>query len=334
MDPAALAGRLEAIDGRLIGTDAERRAALLCARELRDAGRRPRVETLWLRPRRALALALWAAAGVAASVVAVESPEVGLMIAGGAAIGALAEAAGLPLAALLQRRRATQNVVVAPRAEKPVRLVIAASLAAPRDGLLRRAGRLPPPIVLLLAGLAGVAACAAVRTGGADGTAIGVAQLLPSVLLIAVLGALLDAELAGPARPPTASGVGAAIAVAAALEAAPPQSLAVELVLAGGEPGLRAHVARHLSGLRPEEVVVLMLGPGTGPLRHATRHGRLRELAAALPGAEASKARRPRFGRRPAIALRGEPRALAAAALRLTSAIDREVAQGGARQGR
>ncbi|MDX6640987.1 MAG: hypothetical protein QOF12_1998, partial [Solirubrobacteraceae bacterium] len=34
MDPAALAGRLEAIEGRLAGTDAERRAAVLCAREL------------------------------------------------------------------------------------------------------------------------------------------------------------------------------------------------------------------------------------------------------------------------------------------------------------
>ncbi|MFL5843184.1 MAG: hypothetical protein ACJ762_00730, partial [Solirubrobacteraceae bacterium] len=62
-------------------------------------------------------------------------------------------------------------------------------------------------------------------------------------------------------------------------------------------------------------------------------HPRLAELAAALPGATPAVARSrtaarvARGARWPAIELRGEPRALAAAALRLISAVDAEIAQ-------
>lgn len=327
MDTAALAGRLEAIEGRLVGTDAERRAALLCAEVLRSAGRRPRLRTVWVRPRPRLALALLALIGVAGSVTAVSAPAVGLGLAAGAALATLAELAGVPVASLLQTRRATQNVVAAARGDRPVRLVLAASVAAPRDGLLERTRRVPRPAHLLLAGLAGIAACAGARLAGAEGAAIGAVQLVPSVLLIALLGALLDAELAGPARPASAAGPAAALALAAALDAQPPRNLAVEVLLTGGEPGLRAYVAEQRRLLAPEDVVVVLLEPGSGPIGHATRHRRLRELAAALPGAVPARQPGPRLRRWPAIALHGEPRSLAAAALWLVAAIDREVAQ-------
>ncbi|MCW2989935.1 MAG: hypothetical protein JWM73_529, partial [Solirubrobacterales bacterium] len=206
MDPRALAGRLEAIEGRVAGTDAERRAAALCAGELRAAGRRPRTQSLWIRPQRQGPRAVYAALGIAGSVIAVGNATVGLALAGAALLAVLLEAGGVPVLALLQSRRATQNVVAAPPAGVGDRalLVLSAAADAPRDSLLSRlesrpAWRaLPGAPGLLALGLAGVAACAGARLVGAEGTAVGVVQLLPSALLILLLGAFVDAALAGP----------------------------------------------------------------------------------------------------------------------------------------
>lgn len=359
MDPAALARRLEAVEGRLAGSDAERRAAALWAAEARAAGRRPRTTTLWVRPRRAAARALYALLGVAASVVAVPAPEVGLGLAVGALAAALLEAGGLPVLSLLQVRRATQNVVAAPSGERGSRvlLIVAAAVDAPRDSVLARLeharpGRRawPGPAAWLLLGLAGVAACAAARLAGAEGAGIGAVQLVPSVVLIVLLGAYAEAALAGPLRRCPAGGPAAAIAVAAALDAAPPRRLAVELVLAGaGAEGMRAHVAARRRELAAEDVVVLELRSGEGPVRAVVRagehlpvrlHPQLVALAEALPDAELATvtartpARVARAARWPAIALEGEARGLAGSALRLIAAIDRELAQAQAARGR
>ncbi len=63
-------------------TDAERRAALALAAELRDQGREPRVQTLWVHAAWWAPQALAAALGVAASVVGVGTPVAGLSLAG------------------------------------------------------------------------------------------------------------------------------------------------------------------------------------------------------------------------------------------------------------
>jgi hypothetical protein len=354
MDARALAGRLEAIEGRLAGSDAERRAAALCAAQLRDGGRRPRTQTLWMRPQREAPRAVYAALGLAGSLVAVGNPTVGLALIGGALLAVVLEAAGVPVLALLQTRRATQNVVAAPPAERGERvlLVLSAGADAPRDSLLGRLDRrvnrrlLPGPTGLLGLGLAAAAACAGARLAGAEGSAIGIAQLVPSALLILLLAGFLDAALAGPRRRAGAAGPAAALAAAAALDAQPPRALAVEVLIGGaseaGAHGMAAYVAARRRDIAPEDVVVVHLAAGTGPVRFVSHagehfpvglHPRLAELAAALPGARRgvsrtrSAARVARGARWPAIGLEGEPRALAAAVVRLVSSIDAEVAQ-------
>ena len=112
MDPAALARELAAISGRGACTDAERRAARLLARELRQRGRAPRSETVWVRPAWAPIWLLYAALGVAGSVVSVDHPIVATALVGVAALGALLDLGGRVRAlSILAPKRATQNVV-------------------------------------------------------------------------------------------------------------------------------------------------------------------------------------------------------------------------------
>lgn len=352
MDPAALARRLEAIEGRLAGTDAERRAAALCSDELRRSGRRPRTTTIWTHRQRQAPRAAYAALGITGSLVAVGNPTVGLALAATALLAVLLEAAGLPVLGLLQTRRATQNVIAAPPAERGSRalLILVASADVARDSLLRRLDRrltsrlIPGPTGLLAVALVGATACAGGRLAGAEGTLIGAAALVPAALLILLMAGFLDAALAGPVRPAGAAGAAAALTVAAALDAQPPRALAVEVVIGGageaGAPGMAAYVAARRKELDPEDVVVVELGSAGGPLRFASHagehlplrlHPRLAELAAALPGAQRtvtrtrSSARIARGVRWPATTLEGEPRALAAATLRLVAAVDAEV---------
>src|SRR4051794_41789450 len=117
MDPAALAAGIEAIDGRLAGTDAERRAAAACAAELRAAGRRPRTQTLWFRPQRMVPRAIESAAAVAGSIVSASHPTVGFGIAAGAPLGPAPEAARAPgLPPPVPRRAPPKRAAASPHA--------------------------------------------------------------------------------------------------------------------------------------------------------------------------------------------------------------------------
>ena len=351
MDPAALQARLEALGERPPCSEAERQVAVLCAGELRRTGRRPRVQTFWIRRQRSLPRAFYALLGVVGSVVAVSSPEVGLGLIAGALVALLLESAGVPVVALLQVRRATQNVVVPASAEpgERVRLVLTAAADGPRRSALTRLyelpalGRVPSAVALTAVMLIALAACAGARVAGAEGTAIGVVQLVPSIVLLLAAAAFLDDAFAPVER--GAAGVAAVVALASALEAEPPRALTVEVLIAGageaGAAGMSAYVRAQRRTLAPEEVVVVHLGNGGGPLRYLVSdgelipnrlHPRLIALASALPDARPARghgrsgARVARGARWPAIALEGGARPLAAAALRLISAIDRELA--------
>ena len=362
MDPAALAARIEAIDGRLAGSDAERRAAAACAAELRAAGRRPRTQTLWFRPQRMLPRALEAAAAVAASIVAASDPVVGFGIAAGALVVAALEAAGVPVLALLATRRATQNVVAASPTtdEERVLLVLAASVDAPRDSMLDRferrlrarlpargrASLVPGALGVHLFTLVAITAFAGARVAGADGVALGAAQLIPSTVAILLVGVFLEAGTAGPMQPAPGDGPAAAIAVARALDAAPPRNVDVEVLIAGagaaGAAGMRSYVRARRRRLDAERVVVLDLGSAGGPLRVITRdgeivgtalHPRLAELATEIAGPptagqgrSVSAARIARSARWPALALEGDQRMVARLVLRLVARVDAEVA--------
>src|SRR3954470_13530333 len=375
MDPAALAARIEAIDGRLAGTDAERRAAAACAAELRASGRRPRTQTLWFRPQRMVPRAIESAAAVAGSIVSASHPTGGFGIAAGALVVAALEAAGVPVLALLVARRATQNVVAAsPSADarahaaggrgSDLLLVLAANVDAPRDSVLDRferrlrarvpargrASLVPGALGVHLLTLVAITAFAGARVAGAEGVVLGAAQLIPSTVAILLVGAFLEAGTTGPMRAAPAGGPAVAATITRALDAAPPRHLDVEVLIAGagaaGAPGMRGYVRPRRRALAAEQVIVLELGSAAGPVRAIVRdgeiigtalHPRLAELATEVAGPRAagqgrrlSAARVARGAGWPALAVEGEPRALAAVALRLIAKVDAEV---GARTG-
>jgi hypothetical protein len=151
------------------------------------------------------------------------------------------------------------------------------------------------------------------RANGASGALVGVAQLIPTAALVLALALLLELATAGfgPAAGDNASGVGLTIALARALDAAPPRRLSVEVVLQGAGDGGMIGLQRHLRGrrheLKPANAIVLGIGPcGDGdpvwwtsdgsliPLRYLRRLG---GLAARLAGSETELGSRPHRGR-------------------------------------
>jgi hypothetical protein len=329
MDPAGIVDELAAIGGRGACTDAERRGARALARHLRAGGRRPRTETVWVRPQWAAIWLVHALLGVAGSVVSADRPEIGLGIAAAAALSGLGELTGrLRTVALLWPRRATQNVVSAPPDERaPVKLVIAAPYDAQRtasgagrplaalDARLRRAtgGRWPSPLGLLALSLVVVAGCAGARVGGVDATWLGAIQLVPTVVCILATAVLVDLALAEPTPGANANASAAAVALAlvAALDERPPHRLDVELVLAGagGGPalGMRGYVRARRRAATAERLAVLAIEPSAGgaprfwthdgPLLGTRLHPQLTRLGAEAGG-------RPHRGRGVSVALR------------------------------
>jgi hypothetical protein len=308
--------------GPLACSDAERRAARDFAARLRAAGRTVVVEPLWVRPAGAPALALCAAAGVAASVLSVDRPEVALALAVAALALALAELGPVPIVRRLTTyARATQNVLSAAASPKAVTLILVAATDRPRAGLLRRA-RIPAgPVTAAALGL--VAAFVAARVAfDVSGTLLGAAQLVPTAVLVLAVGGLVDAAVA-PAAPADEGAVEAVLATAGHLDAHPPHRLAVETVLAGAWPlGLRQRLGR--DHRRPEEVVLATVAPGPGNPRYATRHPALRAIAERVSDAQRG-GRAPRAGRRPAIAVTGASEPVAAFLVALAAGIDAEV---------
>lgn len=302
MSEVAAAERLGAT-----GTDAERRGARALADELRATGRRARLVPVWVRPAWWLVQALCASAGVAASVLAVDHPPAGLLL----ALAALALAA-LDLTRLQPLRRltiarATQNVVSPPPeagGEQPVTLVVTAAAHLPRRGLAARAPGGAMRWSLLA--LALVAACAGARLAGADGPWIGAVQLVPTVALLALVFAFVEEGVTRPRADESATR--AALEVVRALDAEPPERLGVAVVLAGGDDvqaaGLREWLrTRRARGLRPAQLALLHIEPCAagapvwwerdGILVRAALHPQLCAAAATVAAA------RPELGARP-----------------------------------
>lgn len=289
--------------GPLACTDAERRAALALAARLRSAGRAPRIEARWVRPGWPAWQALFAAAGVVGSVLSVEHPTTGLIVAGAALALSLAHGRGrLPLG----RARATQDVVAPATAPREVTLVVMAAVDRPRTAVLRR---VPAPLMWLHAALGLTAALAAIRVAGTEGIGLGAAQLVPAILLLVAVAVLLDAAVE-PAAEADATATDAAIELAARAPWA-------EVVLVGaGELGLSARLRAERRA--PQGVVLLWLEPARTPAWRSV-HPTLAAIAQgsgerlrgrALPGA----------GARPALALYGPGEALARTA---TGVVDR-----------
>jgi hypothetical protein len=335
MDPKPIAEELRAIEGRGLCTDAERRAARAIAQRLRGLGRRPRTQTLWVRPGNEALLALASGLGVASSVVSVDHAETGLWL----AIGALVLVVVAPL---LGARRATQWVWAPTKVPDPsvgVRLLLTCRVDAQpapiAERWLARVG-LPGPRVLLVLALAALVGFAAARSGGADGTVLGATQLLPTAICIAGVGAFLDAWVSRPGD--AAAGPAAALAVLAALDGSPPKRLSPEVVVAGPK-GMRAFVrAQRKAGTGATDVAVVELREGRGgfvrsdgslfPQRfHPRLVSLMRGAAPARRGRSQSPASAARAVRWPAIALEGGVDELVELTLGLVAALDRELAE-------
>ncbi|MHB8659255.1 MAG: hypothetical protein ACYC91_15125 [Solirubrobacteraceae bacterium] len=316
------AAELASHPDRSAGSDAERRAAGELARRLERSGRIVTIEPFWCRPNWALANAWHAGLGVVGSLLCVDSPRPGAAIVLLALLSVIANAQlGRSPGRWLTPERASQNVVASrpdPTRTKRVKLIVTAGYDAGRAGLVYRTalrrisagasratgGLLPGWIGWLSLALAAVLLTAILRLEGDHGVAVGVLQLLPTIVLVLALAALL--ELGGAMVSPGGNGPDSAVAVALAmvnaLDAAPPGHAVVELVLTGASDGanlgLREYLRTHRRSLEAASTVVIGIGPcGAGTPRYWHSDGPLvpmryfkvlrtlcAQLAAADPG--------------------------------------------------
>ena len=317
MDSAArieLIRELCSFDGRQAGTDAERRAANLLAKRLKESGnRRVDVEPTYIRPQWAPAHALHCLLGVAGSLVAIEVPAVGFGLVLFAALSMYLDAnARLQIVRRLFFRRASQNVYAQPRrGGKPGRVVICAHYDVARTGAAFRAknvarmtrlnSALPFSIegfrplfwsLFLLLPVLGA------RMAGVEDNWLGIIQLVPTLVLVIGVFALTDIALSEPVpgANDNASGVATALSVTAELDRDPPEHLDVSVVLTGAEEclmsGMRSFLRTHRRELDPKTTWFINLNAvGKGDLRYVTNEGAivgyqldpgLAEMAAAL----------------------------------------------------
>jgi hypothetical protein len=290
--------------GRGAGRDAERRAARWIAAELRATRPDTQLETFWCRPAWPLAQAWHLALALAGSLVAVSHPQVGSILLLVALLCVLADAVlGISPGRRLTPERASQNVVSPPPGgpnRESVQLVLTANLDAGGTGLvhrpaLRRAsarlrtlagGRAPGWAAWLSLLIAWTLATGLVRVEGGKSGALAVAQIIPTLGLVIALALLLDLGSAewSPGANDNASGVAVALALARALDTAPPANLAVTLVIAGAGDGqgigLRHHLRARSSSYRPQHAIVLGFGPsGAGTPHWLASDGPLVPLA-------------------------------------------------------
>ena len=256
---------LSAHAGRGACTDAERRAALWLHDELRARGHEAWVETHWVRPQWAVALALGSLLAVVGSLVSTAAPVPGLIA---AAAGALT---------MIVRpfpRRATQHVLTTlPR--DGVVLAITAAYDVPRCGMVDpRRIRRPWTVACALL----IVAATAARVAGFDPGWLGAVQLVPTVALLVVMALAADNALSRWADDHAAA-PNAAVALFDELARDPPRSLRPLLLLAGAGHALPAGAARQLraEGLTSDRVVVLQLVDGK--LFWAARHPQVRAAA-------------------------------------------------------
>jgi hypothetical protein len=354
MSATQTASQLTEFARRGAGTDAERRAALWLREETESRRRQATIETFWCRPNWALAHSWHLLLGIVGSLVMVSNATLGGALVLVALISILADwLTGRSPGRRLTPERASQNVVSQPPAGDPpvagpnpdpdadagerLRLIVTANYDAGRVGLvhrswLRRATALPRRLAgdgrftpgwlgwLVIAHL-WLLAVAVLRDGssGATSAAVGILQLIPTVVLVLALALLLESAAAdfGPSAADNAAGTAVALALIRALDAAPPRRMAAELVLQGAGDGQMIGLARHLRG-RGKQVargntIVLGIGPcsqgpphwwtGDGNLVPRRYHPRLRQLAGHLAGRETGIDARPHRGRGTAPAL-------------------------------
>jgi hypothetical protein len=312
--------RLCSFEGRLAGTDAERRAANDLVAQLRERGRRAEVEPTYVHPQWALSVALHCLLALAASLAALELPIVGFVV-------VLLTGASLYLELngriyLLRRlffRRASQNVVSPVRRKETAgTLVLCANYDTGRSGsaygrawsgAVERVGSFVPgpfsPSRLVFWAIALLVPVIGMRLADLDANWISVLQLPPTLVLVLAIFLLVDIQLSGsvPGANLNASGVATVLSVAEELDRDEPEQLDVWVVLPGaGDPlatGMRSFVRAHRDDLDPETTwFVSVEAVGEGDVRFETSQGpvvsygmasRLTELCAAIADADSER---------------------------------------------
>jgi Peptidase family M28 len=310
-------------EGRLTGTDAERRAANWLAERLRAQGRRAEVEPTSVHPQVGLVVAAHAALGFGGSLVAIAEPTAGFAIVLATAVSLYFDFnARFYLLRRLFFRRASQNVFSpAGRGDAAARLILVAHYDAARTGYVynertrRREARIPPgargilaPPRLLFWSLAFLLPILGARAAGLDESWLNLIQLLPTLVLLVATFLLVDIELSDvvPGANDNASGVAVALSAAKALDADPPRQLEVCVLLTGGNEclmeGMRSFVRRYRKRSDRDSTHFLaleMLGRGAA-LHYLTAEGlavtyrhsvRLAQLCEAIATASAEEGR-------------------------------------------
>jgi hypothetical protein len=281
LTPRETVEALTRFHGRAPCSDAERRAGRWLAARLRDLGRQTETETHWVRPQWELIFVLHALAAIAASLISTEQHVVGVAVLGALTLSFVVQLSGRwTLLGLIMPRRATQNVIGFPpagaKSTPRLRLIVTAAYDAGRSGLVYREGlrrllarltRGHPPrgAVLMLLSMIALTAVAAARTAGVDADWLNIAQFVPTLVLVLAVALVLDIWLSQtvPGAGDPASGAAVALALAAALDRAPPRELEVQVVLTGAAEGsglgLRAFLRRHRRELPPRDTALLHL---------------------------------------------------------------------------
>jgi hypothetical protein len=284
---------LVAFEGRIAGTDPERRAAVHLADRLRSLNREAEVQPISVWPNYARTHALHALLAVVGSLVSVVAPLAGVLIVGFALLSALGDMTGtLFLLRRLTGRRASQNVVSPEGGEKAGNLVLVAHYDAARSGLLfsrrvleRRAAlaqRLRLPV-----GLGGVFAlamlvvllCTGLRALGLESLLISTIQFVPTAALVLATAVLADIQVSSPVP----GAIDNASGVAAVLELARRyggelDNFDVTVLLTGAQEslslGMREWLRSQRSNFPPASTVVLNIDEvGIGTVRFAAREG-------------------------------------------------------------
>jgi hypothetical protein len=282
---------LAAFTGRGAGTDSERRAASWLAGEASSANREVIVEPFWCRPNWALAQAWHLALAIAGSLVSVASAIAGVAMLGVALVCVIADAVtGISPGRRLTPEHASQNVVAVPvhSSHDRTRLIITANYDAGRVGLIYRdlfrrssstllravRGIAPGWLGWVVIVIVWLIVIAVLRLEGHHSQPIGAIQLVPTVVLVLGFAALLELATGdwSPAGGDNATGAATALALARALDTAPPAHLEVELVLTGAGDTAQSGLRRYLRAHPPERGAASTVVVGIASCAGGTPH--------------------------------------------------------------
>jgi hypothetical protein len=264
---------IDEIGPRPAGSDAERRAARHLAGRLEGLGREVVVEPFPVWPAWPVGYTINAILAIVGSVISVSSAMLGTGLVLLATILTFLDLAGItPTTRRLLGRRASQNVISWGERERPGALL----LVAHYDSGPTRTWPLRPMFWALLALLA----CCVLRVADMSGTALTVAQFVPTVALILYVPLLLDIALspAAPGENDNASGVAVVLRLSERLDFL--EGFGVHVLLTGSQKamaqGIRAFLKSHRNQFARDRTVVLNVDKvGSGEIQLTNKEGPL-----------------------------------------------------------